>query len=233
MKFTKYCFIVIVLLNMYILVVEDEVIMLEFLKLAIKKAGHSLDSAKDGEDALHKILNNNYDVIVLDVKLPKINGYEICERVRKIGVATPIIFLTSQQDDQSKIKGLNIGADDYMVKPFNYEELEARINALYRRPKRLIEDRLTVNNLSLSMKQHKVWLSSKEIVLRKKEFALLEFLMRDPGVIYTREEIYQNVWGVKLGYASNRVDACVKEIRKKIGDKKIITVHGHGYCLAT
>jgi DNA-binding response OmpR family regulator len=216
---------------MHILVVEDEVIMLEFLKHAVKKSGHSLDTAKDGAVAIEKIANNTYDVIVLDVILPHFTGYEICEKARDMGITTPIIFLTSQQTAEDKIKGLNIGADDYMVKPFNYAELEARLNALYRRPKQFVEDTIEIRNVSISNKLHKVWVNDTEIDLRNKEFSLLEFLMREPSVVHSREEIFQHVWGVQLGYTSNRVDACVKEIRKKIGNNMIKTVHGSGYTI--
>lgn len=218
-------------MHMHILLVEDEELLAEYLKRSLAKAGHEVDYAPDGQIAYDKVTAKSYDVVILDIILPKKNGLDVCREARQKGVKTPIIILSSQDAEVARVAGLDVGADDYMIKPFSYPELEARLRALFRRPKEILSDRIEVGPIAYSATQHKVWKNNKEVELRSKEFALLEFLIRNPGRALTREELFDSVWGVSAENASNRVDVCVKEIRIKLGKDIIKTVHGVGYAL--
>ncbi len=214
---------------MHILLVEDEELIAEYLKRSLSKAGHEIDYAPDGQIAYDKLTTKTYDIVILDIILPKKNGLDVCREAREQGIKTPIIVLSSQDSENARVDGLDAGADDYMVKPFSYAELEARLRALFRRPKELLNDRIVAGDVAFSSAQHKVWLHDKEVALRVKEFALLEYLIRNKNCAVSREAIFSNVWGVSAENASNRVDACVKEVRNKLGKDSIKTVHGIGY----
>lgn len=216
---------------MRILLVEDEDLLAEYLRLSLTKSGYDVDYAADGLMATEKLHTKPYDVVVLDIILPKKSGIEVCKDARLIGIQTPILILSSQDSEASRITGLDVGADDYMVKPFSYPELEARLRALYRRPKEIISDTITVGDVTFSSQMHRIWKGGHEVTLRAKEFALLEFMLRNINRVISREEIFQNVWGVQSINASNRVDACVKEIRNKLGKDIIRTLHGTGYAV--
>lgn len=216
---------------MRVLLVEDEDLLAEFLKRSLTKAGHDVDHAADGIMASEKINSKIYDVVILDIILPKKNGLDVCRDARKQNIKTPILILSSQDAETARIQGLDAGADDYMVKPFSHKELEARLRALHRRPAEIVSDEITLGQVTFSSATHKVSLAGREVSLRSKEFALLEFLIRNSNRVVPREEIFVHVWGVSAENASNRVDACVKEIRTKLGKDLIKTIHGTGYAI--
>ena len=215
--------------NMRILLVEDEQIVAQYLKSSVKKSGHEVDYAPDGNIGHEKALSKGYDVIILDIILPYMSGLEICKATREAGIETPIIILSSMESEKSRVKGLDVGADDYMIKPFSYPELEARLRALYRRPRQIITDELKINDISVNLDLREIKVDGKTIELRAKEFDLLVYLMRNSERVIPREELFNNVWGVNFENASNRVDSAIKEIRRKIGKDKIKTVTKSGY----
>ncbi len=218
---------------MRILLVEDEELVAEFLKRSLKKAGHEVDYAGDGDVAYQKASNKAYDAVVLDIVLPKRSGIDVCRQVRADGVTTPIIILSSMETEAQRVGGLDAGADDYMIKPFSYRELEARLRALHRRPVAMLEDSLSAGPITVNNTQHKVYLDNIEVELRNKEYLLLEYMIRHRDRVIPREEILHTLWGVSIENASNRVEACVKELRNKLGKDVIKTVHKTGYKLNT
>ena len=216
---------------MRILLVEDEDLLAEFLKRSLIKSGHSVDCASDGLIASEKINSKTYDVIILDIILPRKNGLDVCRDARRQKVKTPILILSSQDAETSRIQGLDAGADDYMIKPFSTKELEARLRALHRRLPQIVSEEIPIGHVIFNATTRRVSLDGKEVELRSKEFALLEFLVRNENRVVPREEIFINVWGVSAENASNRVDACVKELRTKLGKNIIRTAHGIGYAI--
>ncbi|MGB9682387.1 MAG: two-component system response regulator RppA [bacterium] len=219
---------------MRILVVEDE----EKLALAIKKGlereNYTVDCVFDGEDAQYRIETGyeDYDLVILDLMLPKKDGIAICKEIREANITIPILMLTARDKTEDKILGLDSGADDYLVKPFSFEELLARIRALLRRPRSLIPEVLKVKDLTLDATSRKVFRGEKEIPLTSKEFAILEYLMRNINQIITREQILSHVWEYDFDSFSNVVDVHIKNLRKKIGidgDRILETVRGMGY----
>ncbi|MGC8717062.1 MAG: two-component system response regulator RppA [bacterium] len=219
---------------MRILVVEDE----EKLALAIKKGlereNYTVDCVFDGEDAQYRIETGyeDYDLVILDLMLPKKDGIAICKEIREANITIPILMLTARDKTEDKILGLDSGADDYLVKPFSFEELLARIRALLRRPRSLIPEVLKVKDLTLDATSRKVFRGEKEIPLTSKEFAILEYLMRNMNQIITREQILSHVWEYDFDSFSNVVDVHIKNLRKKIGidgDRILETVRGMGY----
>jgi DNA-binding response OmpR family regulator len=218
---------------MRILLVEDEHLVAEYLKRSLVKAGHDVDYAADGQVAYSKAHKKTYDVIILDIILPKLTGIEVCRRIRSEGVRTPVIMLTSMDAEKSRVDGLDSGADDYMVKPFSFLELEARLRALIRRPDIIIDDEISFNTIRMSQKKHLVWLDDIEVELRSKEFAVLQYLIINQQRVVSRDELLARVWGINPENASNRADACIKELRNKLGKDVIETVHTVGYRLAS
>ncbi len=218
---------------MRILVIEDEKGISNFIKKGLEAEYFTVDTAFDGEEGLNLAQINEYDVIVLDIRLPKKNGIEVCKELRKENSSVPIIMLTVEGDVKIKVETLNAGADDYLVKPFSLEELIARIRALLRREKKITGDVLQIDDLVLDTVSHKVKRGEKEINLSRKEFALLEYLMRNPGVVLTRGMILEHVWDMNADPFTNTVDVHIRFLRKKIDEgfkKKLIkTVHGSGY----
>jgi two-component system, OmpR family, response regulator len=216
---------------MRVLLVEDEDVLAKFLCISFRHEGYVVDCVVDGISALNKIKSKQYDLIILDVILPQKNGLDVCRETRQYGVVTPILILSSQNTDFARVKGLDAGADDYVAKPFSYTELQARIRALHRRPSVIADDMVVLGDLSISAAFRKVWMSNKEVKLRNKEFLLLDFLVRKNGRVATRDELLEHVWGIGIGSASNRVDACIKELRSKLGRDQISTIHGVGYTM--
>lgn len=206
-----------------ILIVEDERNIAQILAFNLMQAGYAFDIAADGEEGLNKALGGDYDLILLDLMLPKLDGFEVCRRVRE-KLATPIIIVTAREEEIDKVFGLDIGADDYVTKPFKIKELLARIKANIRRSSNeLVSDReadsglLTIRSLVIDTKTYMVTKDGEQISLTKKEYELLYFLAQNRGKIYTREEILKNVWGYDnyLGDLQN-VDVTVSRLRKKI-----------------
>ncbi|OGY98846.1 MAG: DNA-binding response regulator [Candidatus Liptonbacteria bacterium RIFCSPHIGHO2_01_FULL_57_28] len=220
---------------MRILIVEDQEKLAKSLKKGLEQEGYAVDYVLDGEAAERRIEvgHKDYDLIVLDLMLPKKDGYEICRNMRAHGIATPVIVLTARGATEDKISALNIGADDYLVKPFSFKELLARINALLRRPEVFVPSELTVRDLQLNTATREVYRGGKNITLTLKEFSVLEYLIKNKGRVVNREELVDHVWDFNYDGFSNVVDVHIKNLRNKIdfeNDEKILeTVRGVGY----
>jgi two-component system OmpR family response regulator len=220
---------------MRILVVEDEPKMARVLKRGLEDEGYSIDTAPDGIDGLHLASENDYDTVVLDVMLPGHDGFEVCRRMREKGRWAPVLMLTARDAVADRVQGLDAGADDYLVKPFSFDELLARVRALVRRGAVERPPVLLVGTLSLDPATRRVERSGGAISLTPKEYALLEFFMRNPNVVLSRTRILEHVWDYNYDGVSNIVDVYVKYLRKKIGGSgggpSLKTVRGAGYML--
>ena len=220
---------------MRILVIEDEVKIAQFIKRGLKEEGYAVDVANDGEQGHFLLSSNDYDAIILDLMLPKIDGLTLCRTLRKEDNQTPIIMLTAKDTVKDKVKGLDSGADDYLPKPFAFEELLARLRVLLRKRDSRVQTQLKVGDLSLDLLTHKVTRGEREIDLTVKEYALLEYLMRNAGNIVTRTMISEHVWDINFDTFTNVIDVYINYLRNKIDsgfeDKMIHTVRGKGYLL--
>ncbi len=217
---------------MRILVVEDNKKIRESLKKNLESECFAVDVAEDGEKGTQLALVNDYDVLILDNILPEKHGIDMCKEIRKAGNTTPIIILSVKQETCTKINLLNAGADDYLTKPFSFEELMARLYALLRRPQSIEDEILHIDDLSLDTKRYIVKRKSKEIKLTCKEFMLLEYLMKNQGIVLSRGMIMEHVWDMYSDPFSNTIETHMLSLRKKIKDtdKKLIhTVSGRGY----
>jgi len=219
---------------MRVLLIEDEPGISRFIKKGLEEENYTVDIADNGEDGLHMGVTENYDIIVLDVMLPKIDGFEVCAGVRRAGISTPILMLTAKVAVSDKVRGLDSGADDYLTKPFSFDEFLARIRSLMRRGV-APSPKLSVCELSINLQSHRAYIGGQELVLRPKEYAMLEYLLRNSGRIVTRTQITENVWGYDFDSNTNIVDVHIKSLRKKIAeltDKCYIqTKRGMGYML--
>jgi heavy metal response regulator len=222
---------------MRLLIVEDDPNMARFLQKGLQEERYAVDVAKDGEEGLLLASVNPYDLIILDVMLPKIDGLAVCARLRAERKTTPILLLTALESVESKVDGLNTGADDYLTKPFAFAELVARAHALLRRGSGQQAGRLTVADLELDPVSHRVWRGGREIVLTNKEFALLEYLLRNVDQVLTRTAIVEHIWDIHYDSMTNIVDVHVRALRAKIdrdfSPALIHTVRGVGYVLKT
>ncbi len=220
---------------MRILVVEDHKVIADNLVRGLKAAKYAADVAYDGDTALKKTRTENYDLIILDRGLPGVDGLTVAKTLRTAGKTIPILMLTARDTTEEKIAGLDAGADDYLVKPFEFDELLARIRALLRRPTPTQATVLKVGNLSLDPATHIVKRGKQKIQLAPREYALLEFLIRSPGEVKSRTEILEHVWGETTEdlLFSDTIDVHISYLRKKIdrntGKKLIKTVKGTGY----
>lgn len=218
---------------MKILLVEDEQQIIDFLRPSLEAECYVVDIAQDGETGSFLARTNDYSLIILDYILPKKDGREICRQIRQEGKKTPIIMLTVKSEIADKVELLEIGADDYITKPFSFSELLARMKAVCRRPAAIEENVLTVDNLSLIAEKHEVTRGKKEIYLTKKEFSLLEFLMKNVGRVMTRAAIMEHVWDMNADPFSNTIESHMLNLRKKIdlpGEKKLFyTIPNRGY----
>ena len=219
---------------MRILIVEDEEVLAKTIKYSLEKSGYTADFILDGIQAEKRIISNvnNYDLIILDWMLPTKSGLEICKNIRALKIKIPILMLSARFDINDKVTALNCGADDYLVKPFSFDELEARIKALLRRPLQFVDEILEVKTLKLDLTQKKVLLKNKYIRLTSKEFSLIEYLMRNVDKVVSRDQILNHLWGYDFDSFSNVVDAHMKNLRNKLKTKRksiIETVHGFGY----
>jgi len=220
---------------MRILVVEDEKKIADFIKRGLKEEGYAVDVAYDGEEGLFKVNTNEYDLVLLDLMLPKIDGLSLCKKLKASKVNTPVIMLTAKDSVKDKVVGLDSGADDYLTKPFAFEELLARIRAILRKHDSQAPTKLTIADLEIDLLTHKVTRASKDIELTTKEYSLLEYLMRNKGVIVTRTMISEHVWDIDFDTFTNVIDVYINYLRNKIDsgfdDKLIHTVRGRGYIL--
>lgn len=218
---------------MKILIVEDERLIAQALKKGLTQEHYIVDLAFDGESGLDFALTGEYDIILLDLMLPKINGIDVCLKIREEGIQTPVIMLTAKGQIEDKIKGLNCGADDYMVKPFAFEELLARIRAIARRPQSTSSEIISVGDLSMDLSTYQVTRQKKNISLSGKEYALLECLMRHADQILTKDQLIQHVWNYESDILPNTVEVYIRNLRLKIDKpfktKLIKTVRGFGY----
>lgn len=220
---------------MRVLVVEDEEKVASFIRKGLQEERYAVDVAPDGEEGLSMAMVNPYDVIVLDLMLPKLDGYRVLQRLRGEAVETPVIVLTARDGVGDKVRGLDLGADDYLTKPFAFSELLARVRALLRRGKPQRSPLLKVADLTLDPASRRVSRGGTNIELTAKEFALLEYLMRHQGQVLTRTMIAEHVWDQSFDSYTNVIDVYVNYLRKKIDqghDPKLIqTIRGVGYSL--
>lgn len=214
---------------MKILVVEDEHKIANSLKKGFEQESWICDLAFDGEDGYDLAVSESYDVIILDLMLPKMDGISISKSLREQNIHTPILMLTAKGEIDDKVLGLNSGADDYLVKPFAFEELIARVRALIRRPVKVNSEQWTVDSLTINTKEQEVTQNSKKIQLSKKEYQLLEYLMRNKGRTVSKEDIISHVWDYESDILPNTVEVFVKYLRNKLGKNIIKTVRGFGY----
>ncbi len=220
---------------MKILVVEDEVKTARFLQKGLSEAGFVVDVEGDGLAAIHLCREFTFDLIVLDVMLPSADGWQVVQELRHAGIETPVLFLTSKDSVADRVKGFELGADDYLVKPFAFSELLARIRALLKRSPERHQDVLRLKDLEIDVTRHRASRSGQKIELTAKEFVLLALLARRAGEVLSRTMIAEAVWDVNFDSDSNVVDVNVKRLRRKVDDpfprKLIKTVRGFGYVL--
>lgn len=219
---------------MRVLIVEDEPAIAKFICQGLNEAGYAVDVATDGLEGLNYALAAEYDVLVLDVLLPKIDGIQLLKELRSQRIKTPVLLLTAKDSIEDKVRGLDAGADDYLIKPFVFSELMARLRALLRRPPLQLDTILRVGDLQMDTTKREVRRGENFIELSQKEFALLEYLMRHPTQVLTRTQIAQHVWDFDFWNDSNVVDVYIGYLRRKLGsDRNLIrTVRGAGYRLS-
>lgn len=201
---------------MKVLVVEDEKDLNNVIKKFLTKNSFIVDTAFDGEEAMDYIEGFDYDIIILDIMMPKLDGFQVAEKIRKNNINTPILFLTAKDQVEDKIKGLNLGADDYIIKPFDFEELKARINAVIRRYKGISSNILEVDKLSIDIDKKSVLIDNTPINLTGKEYDILEYLMINKNNVISKDQIRDNLWEFDSDMESNVIEVLIKNIRKKI-----------------
>jgi two-component system, OmpR family, response regulator len=213
------------------LVVEDHAKLASLIRRGLSEEGYAVDVAPDGPQALVRATATEYDVIVLDVMLPGLDGFEVCRRLREQTVQAPVLMLTARDGVDDRVAGLDLGADDYLTKPFAFDELLARLRALTRRGAIERTPVLEVGPLRLDPRARQVWRNGEEVELSAKEFALLETFMRQPGQVLSRFELLEHAWDFAYENKSNVVDVYVRYLRRKLGRSTIETVRGAGYRL--
>lgn len=217
---------------MRVLIAEDEGPIANSLKKNFEAVGYEAVIASDGEEALRLFDENEYDVLLLDWRMPKVSGVEVCREIRAKNSNIPIILLTALSDVANKVEALNYGADDYVTKPFNYEELIARIEAVVRRDRKA-KNIIVIGDIKLDLIARKLILNEEEIRLTEREFELLKYLIEHKGTIISKEELSQKVWELPFTPTTNFVEATIKNLRKKVeaetGRKYIKTIYGEGY----
>ena len=221
---------------MKILIIEDEENLAKLLKIGLEREGYAVDYVLDGDQGQRRIEmhHTDYDLVVCDLMLPKKNGLEICKSIRQYNISLPILVLTARDSVEDKVTLLDAGADDYVVKPFHFNEVLARIRALTRRPEKVLPTELKAGSLTLDAATRKTTNNGKEMTLTLKEFRLLEYFMRHPNQALKREDIIENIWDFDFDSMSNIIDVYINRLREKIGDKEgrvIETVRGVGYRL--
>jgi len=220
---------------MRILIVEDEIKLANAIKRALELQKYAVDVAYNGTVGLDLAIGENFDLVILDIMLPEIDGIEICKKMREEEIHTPILMLTAKGQITDKVTALDIGADDYMVKPFSFEELFARVRALIRRPTRTTTSVLKVKDLTLDILKFKVKRDDKEIKLSTKEFSILEYLIRHKNMVISKEQLVSHVWNYDADVLPNVVEVHIKHLRDKIDSpfptQLIKTIRGKGYII--
>ena len=220
---------------MPILIIEDEKKLVDILKIALKGQRYSVDVAYDGKTGLEKAMKNNYSLILLDIMLPKMDGFTICKELRAHHIHTPIVMLTARGTIEDRVKGLDLGADDYLIKPFGLVELFSRIRAVLRRQKITESDIIKVSNLVMDKKKHEVTRGGVIINLTPKEYKLLDTLISNKGEAVNRQKLIEHAWGPDFKETNNELNVHIKYLRNKIDSKKnkplIYTIRGVGFVL--
>jgi Response regulators consisting of a CheY-like receiver domain and a winged-helix DNA-binding domain len=214
---------------MRLLIVEDEELLQQALSKGFKKLGYTTDMAKDGEMALDYYFSNTYDLIILDLNLPKIDGMDVLKEIRNENKTIPVLILSARSEVKDKINGLDIGANDYLTKPFYFEELDARVRALLRRNFKTIDTIITIDKLRLNTAIKKVYIDGTEINLSRKEYGLLEYLMLNKGVAISVEELVEHVWDNESDNYINSFKVHISSLRKKLPSGIIKNTRGQGY----
>jgi two-component system, OmpR family, response regulator len=215
---------------MRILIVEDEPDLLSSLAQALREEGYAVDTANDGEDGFYKAENYDYDAVVLDVMLPKMDGWQVLERLRKIK-KTPVLMLTARDQLRDRVRGLDEGADDYLVKPFDLAEVFARLRALIRRSANKTSNLIEIGDVKIDTAARNIVRAGKLLELTAREYALVQFLALHRGEVVTRTQLYEHLFDENDDTFSNLLDVHVSNVRKKLGANFIATRRGHGYCI--
>ena len=215
---------------MRLLVVEDEPDLLTVLLRALRKEGYAVDSAADGEEALYKAQSTDYDAIVLDVMLPRLDGWEVLARLRKTK-ATPVLMLTARDRSADRVRGLDTGADDYLVKPFDIPELFARLRAIIRRSANQSRAVLEIGEVRIDTAARIVTRAGEVVLLTAREYVVLEYLALHRGEVTSRATLYEHLFDEEESTLSNILDVHIYNLRKKLGQEFIVTRRGHGYCI--
>ncbi len=215
---------------MRVLIIEDEPDLLRSLAQALREAGYAVDTAADGEDGLFKAESSDYNAIVLDGMLPKLDGWELLKRLRETK-KTPVLMLTARDRSRDRVRGLDTGADDYVVKPFDLEELLARLRALIRRAANQPRSTIQIGNVAVNMAARTISQAGENVTLTAREYALVEYLALHCGEVVTRTVLYEHLFDENDCTLSNLLDVHVSNVRKKLGQEFIATRRGHGYCI--
>jgi two-component system copper resistance phosphate regulon response regulator CusR len=220
---------------MRVLLVEDDERIANFVAKGLRENAYAVDLAIDGEQGVYQASINDYDVIILDVLMPVKTGFEVCAELRKEGNNTPVLMLTARDAVEDKISGLDLGADDYLTKPFEFGEFLARLRALQRRKGKVSQARMIIADLEIDTNSQRVWRGGSEIILTTKEYALLEYLAREKGKVVGRADIAEHVWNERFDPFSNLIDVYIKRLRTKMDEgfrvQLIQTRRGAGYIL--
>ena len=220
---------------MRVLVVEDERDLNLLIQKVLKKAGYTVDGCYDGEEAQLHLLGAEYDAVLLDVMMPRKDGYTLVQEMREQGMDTPVLFLTARDSVSDRVKGLDLGGDDYLIKPFDFDELLARIRAMTRKHVGSRSNLFTVGDLTVDTRRQTAERGGREIALLPKEFAILEHLVRNKGVVVSREQLEDRIWNYEYTGSSNNVDVYMSRLRKKIDEgsstKLIHTIRGAGWVI--
>ena len=220
---------------MRILIAEDEEDLNQLIKRRLKEADYSVDACFNGEEVFDYLLGAEYDALVLDIMMPKLSGLEVLRRLRREGNQVPVLLLTARDSIQDRVEGLDAGADDYLIKPFAFEELLARLRVLLRKPQGEKTSVLKVGELELHLNTRQVFRDGEEVKLSSKEFSLLRYMMQNAGIVLSREKLERHVWDYDFSGGSNVIDVYIRYLRKKLDEgrenKYIHTVRGHGYVL--
>ncbi len=218
-----------------ILVIEDDPLIRETVDYSLRGAGFTVETAEDGIQGIAKMTESTPDLILLDLLLPGMDGFEVCRKIRELDKNLPIIMITALEDQRSKLKGFGVGADDYITKPFSIEELVARIRANLKRTLKSDTNSpiVEIGDIKIDLTKHIVEVNAKEVKLRLKEFQLLTVLASEPGVLFTRQDLAERVWGYEFYASSRTIDVHIRRIRNKIEESSdfsyIQTIHGLGY----